>query len=78
MSTMDKTDKFLLGKNLKYFSICALDKSVISIKNALYELEKREINRTDTYAVSNEALNQDTAPIIEVEEGGVFLFAYYQ
>ncbi len=65
-------------KNLKYFSICALDKSVISIKNALYELEKREINRTDTYAVSNEALNQDTAPIIEVEEGGVFLFAYYQ
>lgn len=65
-------------KNLKYFSICALDKSVISIKNALYELDKKEINRSDTYAVSNEPLNQDTAPIIEVEEGGVFLFAYYE
>ena len=65
-------------KNLKYFSICALDKSVISIKNALYELDKKEINRSDTYAVSNEPLNHDTAPIVEVEEGGVFLFAYYE
>ena len=65
-------------KNLKYFSICAFNKSVISIKNALYELENREIDRTDTYAVSNEPLDQNTAPIVEVKEGGVFLFAYYE
>ena len=65
-------------KNLKYFSVCALDESVISIKNALYELDKQEINRTDTYTISNEAIDANTSPIVEVEKGGVFLFAYYE
>ena len=66
------------SNNLKYFSICPVEESIVSIKNALYELDKQPLNRKDTYAISNESLNNGTSPIVEVEEGGVFLFAYYE
>ncbi len=65
-------------KNCRYFSLCAFEDSIVSIKNAKYELDKHSLKKTDTYAISNEPLNSNDSPIIEVESGGIFLFTYYE
>lgn len=72
-------DEYKIKKEgCKYFSVFALKKTVVSIKNALYELENRIIEPIDTYTISNEILHDGSKPVISVKEGAIFLFSYYE
>lgn len=44
------------------------EETVVSITNALYELDQVLLSPNDTYAVSNEPLHNHKNPIIEVKE----------
>lgn len=68
----------LRPQNLKYFSLCAVDNSIVSIKNALYNLDKQLLTSKDTFAISNEPVSKEISPIIEIEKGSIFLFTYYE
>lgn len=76
---MKDNDKYLIKRpHLKYFSVCPIRESIISITNAKYTLDDVKLTVKDTYAVSNEPLKDGKKPYIEVKEGGVFLFSYYE
>lgn len=60
----------------KYFSLFAKEETVVSITNALYELDQVLLSPNDTYAVSNEPLHNHKNPIIEVKRGGIYLFSF--
>lgn len=61
----------------KYFSLFAKEETVVSITNALYELDQVLLSPNDTYAVSNEPLHNHKNPIIEVKRGGIYLFSFF-
>ncbi len=63
---------------LKYFSLFAKTKSKVSVLNAKYLLSDVILLSTDTYAVSNEPLNDNSIPIIKVKSGGIYLFCYFE
>lgn len=67
-----------LWRNYKYFSIFANTESIVSIKNAKYCLDNVALNTNDTYTISNEKIDNETTPIIEVKKGGVLLFTVYE
>ena len=76
---MKDNDKYLIKRTkLKYFSVCPIKDSVLSISNAKYLLDNASLTIKDTYAVSNEPLKDGSKPFIEVKSGGVFLFSYYE
>lgn len=56
----------------QYFSLFAYETAVISIKGSKYDVEKRLLNITDRYGLSNEALASEV--IVTVLSGVVFLF----
>ena len=56
----------------QYFSLFAYETAVISIKGSKYDVEKRLLNITDRYGLSNEALASEV--IVTVISGVVFLF----
>lgn len=72
---LKKGDTYVLDRiNCKYFSVLPRIDSVISIFNAEYELNKQHILSTDTYSISNKPLKNGSMPVIEVAEGGLYLF----
>ncbi len=72
-----KSSYKIKNQKVKYFSIFTNTTSVVSIENAKYPLFDKTIKPSDTYLISNERLNNNTHPIIEVNKGGIFLFINY-
>ena len=80
---------YLLLAKYKQYKIHLLDdknevlclnkgQAVININNSLYNLENRLLKLFDTYAISNEPLNDHTRAIIEVKEGSIIVFINYK
>ncbi len=69
---------YLKKASCQYFSVFALESAVININNSLYNLENRLLKLFDTYAISNEPLNDHTRAIIEVKEGSIIVFINYK
>ena len=67
-------DIYKIRGGVNYFSIFADKKSVISIINAKYPLIDQTIDKSDTYLVSNEMLDKNLQPTIEIKKGGVYIF----
>ena len=67
-------DIYKIRGGVNYFSIFADKKSVISICNAKYPLIDQTIDKSDTYLVSNEMLDKNLQPTIEIKKGGVYIF----
>lgn len=57
----------------KYFSIISYDDAIINIKDALYPLENQKLTKKDTFAISNETIN-NAFSTVEILKGSVFLF----
>lgn len=76
---MKDNDKYQIKRPYcKYFSLCPIKESVVTVNNAKYILNDVTLKTTDTYAVSNEPLNDGTKPTINVIKGGILLFSYYE
>jgi thiamine pyrophosphokinase len=70
-----KTKSVLLNMPHKTFSIIALEKAIISIDNALYNLEKTTIDIDTLYTSSNKTL--DEVAVISIYQGGIILILEY-
>lgn len=68
--------KHNINVNCKYFSIFAIEKSIVTIKNAEYELNETVLNINDTYTISNQPKG-NLNPVVELNKGAIFLFCYY-
>lgn len=69
----EKETIVLHGESTEYFSILPIEESIISIKNAMYPLDKVRIQKNDTYTTSNAPLTEHSHPIIHVHRGCVYL-----
>ena len=71
ISYIEEGVHILKKDNYKYFSLIANDECIISINNAMYNIDKKIIRGTDTFTVSNELLEEDVK--ITIYEGNMFL-----
>ncbi len=63
----------LNSKDIAYFSIFPISESIVSIKHAMYPLNKVLIKEIDTYTTSNGPLDEHTNPIVYVHSGAIYL-----
>ena len=64
---------YSISAKYKYFSLFALEESIIDIDNASYNLTNQTILPIDTYAISNETVNNLSSQIT-VKKGKLLLF----
>ena len=61
----------LKKSHYQYFSLIPCKDSNVTIKKALYEITDKDISSTDTYAVSNEFVDEEV--YIKINQGMVYL-----
>lgn len=68
---LNTNDYILKKSHYQYFSLIPCKDSNVTIKKALYEITDKDISSTDTYAVSNEFVDEEV--YIKINQGMVYL-----